>query len=98
MAFGSIGTVAFAEEIIFLQDGRTIQADKTEIIGDKIRIEKPTGTIELPRADVLSVHPVTPRSAAPTGTPPAAVYPDMSQQMADKVRREIPGPGAVRGR
>lgn len=80
---------AFAEEIIFLQDGRTIRAEKTEIVGDRIRIEKPAETIEIPRSDVLSIHPVTPPIASPNVPPPAEVYRDMTQQMTDKVRREI---------
>jgi len=37
-ASGPLAATASAEEIIFLQDGRTIRADKTEIIGDRIRI------------------------------------------------------------
>ncbi len=81
--------VASSEEIIFLQDGRTIQAEKTEIIGDKIRIEKPAETIELSRSDVLSIHPVTPPTASPSVPPPAEVYRDLTQQMTDKVHREI---------
>jgi hypothetical protein len=87
-----------AEEIIFLQDGRTIRADKTEIIGDRIRIEKPAETIEIPRSDVLSIHPVTPPQASPGTPPPAEVYRDVTPQMTDKVRGEIPGPGAPRGK
>lgn len=78
-----------AEEIIFLQDGRTIQAEKTEIVGDRVRIERPAETIELPRSAVLSIHPVTPPTASPNVPPPAEAYRDMSQQMTDKVRREI---------
>lgn len=87
-----------AEVIIFLQDGRTIQAEKTEVIGDRIRIEKQAGTIEIPRSDVLSIHPVSPPKASPTGPAPADVYRDMTPQMTDKVRREIPEPGAPRGK
>jgi len=87
-----------AEEIIFLQDGRTIRAEKTEIIGDRIRIQKPAETIELPRSDVLSIHPVTPPKGSPGTPPPADVYRDMTEQMTDKVRREIPEPGAPRGK
>lgn len=98
MAFGLTAAAASPGEIIFLQDGRTIQADKTEIIGDRIRIEKPAETIEVPRADVLSIHPVTPPTASPSAPPPADVYRDMTQQMTDKVRREIPEPGAPRGK
>lgn len=82
-------TPAAAEEIIFLQDGRTIQAEKTEIIGDRVRIEKPAETIELPRSTVLSIHRLSPPSASPAVTPPADVYRDVTQQMVDRVRREI---------
>jgi len=80
------------------RDGRTIQAEKTEIIGDRIRIERPAGMIEIPRSEVLSIHPVTPPQASPSTPPPADVYRDMTPQMTDKVRREIPEPGAPRGK
>jgi hypothetical protein len=90
--------VSAEEVIIFLQDGRAIQAEKTEIIGDRIRIEKPAETIEIPRSDVLSIHPVTPPKASPGTSPPADVYRDMTPQMTDKVRREIQEPGASRGK
>ena len=76
-------------EIVFLEDGRTIQADKTEIIGDRVRIEKPAETIELPRSAVLSIHRVTPPTASPNVSPPAEVYRDLTPQMTDKVRGEI---------
>jgi hypothetical protein len=91
--------VASSEEIIFLQDGRTIRAEKNEIIGDRIRIEKPAETIELPRSAVLSIHPVSPPFASP-GTPaPAEMYRDLTQQMTDKVHREIQErPGASRAK
>ena len=97
-ASGLPTTVASAEEIIFLQDGRTIQADTTEVIGDRIRIHKPAEIIEIPRSDVLSIHPVTPPKASPVTPPPADVYRDVTPQMTDKVRREIPEPGAPRGK
>lgn len=87
---------AAAAETIFLQDGRTIQADKVEIIGDTVRIEKPAETIDIPRSDVLSIHSSAPPAVSPG---PADVYPDMTRQMNDKVRREIesrPGGRAVR--
>ncbi len=74
---------------MFLEDGRTIQAEKTEIIGDRIRIERPAETIELPRSAVLSIHRVSPPTTSPNVPPPAEVYPDLTQQMTDKVRREI---------
>lgn len=92
-------TIASAEEvIIFLQDGRTIQAEKTEIIDDRIRIEKPAGKIEIPRSDVLSIHLVAPPKASPSIPPPADVYRDLTPQMTHKVRRESPEPGAPRGK
>ncbi len=98
-ASGLSTTVASAEEtIIFLQDGRTIQADETEIIGDRIRIHEPAEIIEIPRSDVLSIHPVTPPKPSPATPPPADVYRDVTPQMTDKVRREIPEPGAPRGK
>ena len=98
LALWLLTTEARGEEIIFLQDGRTIRAEKTEIIGDRVRIEKPAETIEIPRSDVLSIHAVTSPTASPTSPPPADVYRDMSQQMTDKVRGEIPAPGATRGK
>jgi hypothetical protein len=77
---------AAAAETVFLQDGRTIDADKVEIVGDTVRIQKPAETIELNRAEVLSIH----SSSGPTASPgPADVYRDVTQQMNEKVRREI---------
>lgn len=81
--------VSSAAEIVFLEDGRTIQAEKTEIIGDRVRIEKPAETIELPRSAVLSIHRVTPPTVSPNVPPPAEVYRDLTPQMTDRVRREI---------
>jgi hypothetical protein len=83
-----LSTPAIAEEIIFLQDGRTIQSDKTEVIGDHLRIHRPTEIIDIPRTDVLSIHDVSPPTASPGATPPAEVYHDMTQQMNEKVRRD----------
>ncbi len=80
---------AAAAETIFLQDGRTIQADKVEIVGDRLRIEKPTETIDIPRSEVLSIHSSAPQKVSPG---PADVYGDMTRQMNDKVRREIESP------
>jgi hypothetical protein len=98
MCFLPLMAASAEQVIIFLQNGRTIQAEKTEIIGDKIRIEKPAGTIEIPRSDVLSIHPVIPPKVRPNTPPPADVYRDVTPQMTDKVRREIPEPGAPRGK
>lgn len=84
---------AEAAETIFLQDGRTIQADSVEIIGDTLRVERPAGTIYIPRSDVLTIHPSAPPKVSPG---PADVYRDTTRQMNDKVRREIESrPGGV---
>ena len=45
-----------AAETVFLQNGRTIDADKVEIVGDTVRIQKPAETIELNRSEVLSIR------------------------------------------
>jgi hypothetical protein len=82
-------TVGSAEEIIFLQDGRTIRADKVEIVGDRVRIEGPSETIELPRSEVLSIHSISPPQASPNSPAPSDVYRDMTPQMVDKIRREM---------
>ncbi len=80
---------AFAEQIIFLQDGHTLQADKVEVVGDQVRITRPSGKIvDLPKSDVLSIHDVSPPVAVPN-TPPAAVHPDLTQQMNNEVRQQI---------
>ena len=80
---------AQAAEIVILDDGRTIQAEKTEIIGDRLRIEKPAGIIEVPRSSVLSIHPAAPPGLSTAPSAPATVYGDMTPQMNDKVRQEI---------
>ena len=87
---------ANAAETVFLQDGRTIDADKVEIIGDTVRIQTPAETIDLNRSEVLSIH----SSSAPTVSPgPADVYRDLTQQMNEKVRQEIQRqPGKSGGR
>jgi hypothetical protein len=82
-------TASEAAVILFLQDGRTIQAEGREILGDRIRIETPTKTSELAGSAVLSIHPVSPPTTSPTGPPPADVYQDLTQQMTDKVRCEV---------
>ncbi len=91
--FGQPAQSAMAAETVFLQDGRTIQADKVEIVGDRVRIEKPAETIEIPRSEVLSIH----SSAGPSASPPGEVYRGMTEQMNDKVRREIEGRPAGSG-
>jgi hypothetical protein len=80
-----------ATEFIFLRDGRVIQADKIEIQGDRLRITKPAETIEVPRSEVSSIHSSSPPNPSAGPSAPAEVYRDMTQQMNDKVRREIDG-------
>jgi hypothetical protein len=86
------------EVVISLQDGRTIQAQKSMIISDKSRIEKPAGMIEIPRSDVLSIQLETPPRVSPSTLTPADVCRDMTPQMTDKVRREIPEAAIPRGK
>jgi hypothetical protein len=88
-AFCLLPTATSAGEIIFLQDGRTIQAEKAEVIGDRVRVEKSAETIELPRSAVLSIHRISPAPSSSSVPPPAEVYRDITQQMNEKVRREI---------
>jgi hypothetical protein len=77
------------QEMIFLRDGRTIRAEKTERLGDRIRVETPTGRIELPASRVLSIHPMDSRSGSPSSPPPAEVYRGLTQQLTDRVRGQI---------
>jgi hypothetical protein len=87
---GSLLSASAAKaETVFLQDGRTIQADKVEIRGDSVHIEKPAETIDLPKSEVLSIHPTTVPSGTPGQPSPADTYRDMTNQMTDKVRRDI---------
>ena len=82
---------ASATEFVFLQDGRVIQADKVEIQGDRVRITKPAETIDVPRSAVSSIHSSSPPNPSVGPSAPAEVYRDMTQQMNDKVHREIEG-------
>jgi hypothetical protein len=86
LAAGSGLAAPAAADVIFLQDGRTLQVDSVEVRGDRVRVQRPGETIDLPRSQVLSIH--TPRSAPPPPGPPAA-YPNFVQQMSDRVRAEI---------
>ena len=85
--------------IIFFKDGRTLQAERTQIIGNRVRITTPTEILEPPSSAVFSIHEVPPPTASPNGPPPAEVYRDITQQMTDRVRSEIQGQmGASRGK
>jgi hypothetical protein len=88
-AAGGFHPAAALAEVVFLQDGRTIQADKVEVLGDRVRIERPTGVIELPLHEVMTIHPTAPPRGLPGTPPPADVYRELPQQLNDKVRREI---------
>ncbi len=78
-----------AGETIFLQDGRTIQADKVEDLGDRYRVQGAGATFDLPKEKVMTIHPTTPPSGTPAPNSPAEVYKDVTQEMNEKVRREI---------
>ena len=88
VALWLLPTQARAEEVIFLQDGRTITADKTEVIGDRLRITKSTEILDVPREHVLTIHEVTPPTTSPNATPPADVYRDITGQMNEKARQD----------
>jgi hypothetical protein len=78
-----------AAEVVFLEDGRTIQAEKVEDLGDRIRIEGSGGAIEVPKDKVMTIHPTSPPSGTPGRPSPADVYRDVTGEMVDKVRREM---------
>ena len=82
-------TEARGDKIVFLQDGRTIRAEKTEVIGDRVRVEKPAETIELPRSAVLSIHRLSPPETSSSVPPPAEVYRGLTHQMTERVGREM---------
>jgi hypothetical protein len=85
--------------IIFFKDGRTLQAERTQIIGNRVRITTPTEILEPPSSAVFSIHEVPPPTASPNGPPPADVYRDITQQMTDRVRSDIQGQmGGSRGK
>jgi hypothetical protein len=88
-------TSSDAALIIFFRDGRTIQAERTQVIGNRVRIETPTETIEPPSSAVLSIHQVSPPTASPNTPSPTDVYGNITQQMTDKVRSEIQGQSGV---
>jgi hypothetical protein len=80
---------ARAGEVVFLKDGRTIEAEKTEVIGDRVRIQRPAEVIEVPRASIRSILEATapgPRTTPPT---PANVYPGLTQQLNERIREDI---------
>ncbi len=78
-----------AGETIFLEDGKTIQVDKVEELGDRYRVERHGATFDIPKEKVMTIHPTTPPSGTPSPTPPADVYKGITQEMNEKVRREI---------
>ncbi len=89
IAFLLAAPIGAAAETIFLEDGKTIQADKVEDLGDRYRVERPGATFDIPKEKVMTIHPTTPPSGTPVPTPPADVYKGITQEMNEKVRREI---------
>jgi hypothetical protein len=79
---------ASAQDVVFLQDGRTLRVDKVEVQGDRVRVERAgTGEVlDLPKSEVLSVHEAAPPLTGPGS--PAAAYPNFVQQMTDAVRSQ----------
>ncbi len=75
--------------IIFLRDGRTIQADEIKTLGDRIRVETPAGRLDLPSSEVRSIHRLDSPSGSASDPPPAEVYRGLTQQMTDRVRGQI---------
>lgn len=78
-----------ATEIVFLEGGRTIQADRVQFFGDRVHIERGTKTIQVDRSAVLSIHRLSRPVAFPNEVPPAEVYRNLAEQMTEKVRRDI---------
>jgi hypothetical protein len=87
LALGPAFSVPAGADTVFLEDGRTIQVDSVEIVGDRVRLKRVGEVIEVPRSQVTSIH-TPPRPAAPQA-PPAAVYPGFVEQMTDRVRGEV---------
>jgi hypothetical protein len=79
-----------AAETVILEDGRVIQAEKVETLGDRVRIEAPGAVYDLPRRDVMTILPTGPPGGTPRAVPPADVYRDLPQQMNERIRREMP--------
>ena len=76
-------------EILFLRDGRTIQAEGSETLGNRVRIETPAGRIDLPSSAVLSIHRMESPSGSSGRPAPAEVSRGLTQQMTDQVRGQI---------
>jgi hypothetical protein len=80
--------VPSAGEVVFLEDGRTIHAERVEVMGNRVRIFKPAETIDVPKAAVRSIHQLSPPAGVARPSP-AEVYRDLPQQMDTKIRQEI---------
>lgn len=94
LVVGLGSSVPARADTVFLEDGRIIEVDAVEVLGDRVRLKRVGEIIEIPKSLVTSIH--TPRPAPPA-VPPAAVYPGFVQQMTDRVRGEVesgmsPGP------
>ena len=83
---------ARAGDVIFLKDGRTLTVERWEDLGDRIRIEDAGPPREIPRDEVLAIHPDPGRRLAPARTDPADVYRDIGKQMNERLTRELARP------
>lgn len=86
-----VGAGPAVGEIVFLEDGRVIQADKVEVQGDRVRIEGPGMSLDLPQREVLSIHPTPPPGGTPPKPSPAETYRDLPQQLQERIRRDLEG-------
>ncbi len=84
-----VASIGEGPQIIFLNNGRTIQAQTIEPHGESLRVQTPGGPINLPSSRVRSIHPMDSPTDSPGSPPPAQVYHGLTQQMTDQVRGEI---------
>jgi len=78
-------------EIVFLEDGRVIQADRVEVRGDRVQIENQGMSLSVPAREVITIHPTPPPGGTPPRAAPADTYRDLPQQMNERIRQEIQG-------
>jgi hypothetical protein len=83
---------AAAGDVIFLRDGRILSVEKWEDLGDRIRIEDAGPPREIPRAEILAIHPDPARHVPPPPRDPADVYRDIGRQMNERLQRDLQRP------
>jgi len=78
-------------EIVFLEDGRIIQADRVEVQGDRVQVESQGMSLSVPAREVITIHPTPPPGGTPPHAAPADTYRDLPQQMNERIRQELQG-------